>query len=125
VDCCALFLAAARTRVIDTSPAAFALMVENAHSPSEGQPSEKTSSGSICVPRFPWPRGDNSQVVLAVQLHSMKKCIALGVVAFAGLGYIHHYASARLEAMPKNPRGGPAEINAQHQLELKSETTLQ
>jgi hypothetical protein len=62
---------------------------------------------------------------LAVQLQSMKKWIALGVVAIAGLVYVHYYASARLGAMPKNPRGGPAEINAQHQLELKSETTVQ
>jgi hypothetical protein len=58
-------------------------------------------------------------------MESMKKWIALGVVAIAGLVYIHNYASARLEALPKNPRGGPAEINAQHQLELKSETALQ
>ncbi len=62
---------------------------------------------------------------LAVQLQSMKKWIALGVVAVAGLVYFHYYASARFEAMPKNPRGGPAEINAQQQLELKSETTVQ
>jgi hypothetical protein len=62
---------------------------------------------------------------LPVQFQSMKKWIALGVFVAAGLVYVHYYASARLEAMPKNPRGGPAEISAQQQLELKSETTLQ
>jgi hypothetical protein len=55
----------------------------------------------------------------------MKKRIAFGVVAIAGLVYVHYYASARLEAMPEQLRSSPAEINAQHQLELKSETPLQ
>jgi hypothetical protein len=64
-------------------------------------------------------------LLLAVGMQSMKKWISLGVVAIAGLVYIHYCGSARLEAMRKSPRGGPAEINAQHQLELKSETTLQ
>jgi hypothetical protein len=48
-----------------------------------------------------------------------------GVAAIASLVYVLYYSSAPLEAMPENPRGGPAEISAQHQLELKSETTLQ
>jgi hypothetical protein len=61
----------------------------------------------------------------AVQLRTMKKWIALGVVVIAGLVYVHYYASARLEAMPEKIRSSPAEINAQHQLELKSETPLQ
>jgi hypothetical protein len=64
-------------------------------------------------------------LLLAVELQSMKKWISLGVVAIAGLVYAHYCASPRLEAMPKNPRGGPAEINTQHQLELRSETALQ
>jgi arginine exporter protein ArgO len=64
-------------------------------------------------------------LVLAVQLLSMKKWIAFGVVAIAGLVHIHYYASVRLEAMPEGIRSSPAEINAQHQLELKSETPLQ
>jgi hypothetical protein len=53
------------------------------------------------------------------------KWIALGVTAIAGLVYVHYYASARLEAMPEKMRSSPAEINAQHQLELRSETPLQ
>jgi hypothetical protein len=56
---------------------------------------------------------------LGVQFQMMTKWIALGVTAIAGLVYVHYYASARLEAMPEKMRSSPAEINAQHQLELK------
>jgi hypothetical protein len=41
------------------------------------------------------------------------------------LVYIHNYASAQLEAMPKIYAAALAEINAHHQLEIKSETPLQ
>jgi hypothetical protein len=54
----------------------------------------------------------------------MKKWVVLAV-AVGGLVYIRYYQSARFEAMPEKIRSSPAEINAQHQLELKSETPLQ
>jgi hypothetical protein len=61
----------------------------------------------------------------SVQFRIMKKWIGIAAVAIGGLVYIHHSQSARIEAMPEKIRSSPAEINAQHQLELKSETPLQ
>jgi hypothetical protein len=55
----------------------------------------------------------------------MKKRVAFGAVAIADLVYIHCYASVRLEAVPETIRSSPAEVNAQHHLELKPETPLQ
>jgi hypothetical protein len=55
----------------------------------------------------------------------MKEWIGIAAVAIGGLVYIHYSQSARIEAMPEKIRSSPAEINAQHQLELKSETPLQ
>jgi hypothetical protein len=53
----------------------------------------------------------------------MKKLIAI-IVVIVGLVYIQH-ESARINTMPEKIRSSPAEINAQHQLELRSETPLQ
>jgi hypothetical protein len=54
----------------------------------------------------------------------MKKLIAI-IVAIAGLVYIQQYESARINTMPEKIRSSPAEINAQHELELRSQTPLQ
>jgi hypothetical protein len=61
---------------------------------------------------------------LALQFHTMKKLIAI-IVAIAGLVYIQRYESARINTMPEEIRSSPAEVNAQHELELRSETPLQ
>jgi hypothetical protein len=55
----------------------------------------------------------------------VRKWIGIAAVALGGLVYIHYSQSARIEAMPEKVRSSPVEINAQHQLELKSETPLQ
>jgi hypothetical protein len=78
-----------------------------------------------CDPYQQYIRSRSGELCLGGTIADMKKWIALGVVAIPGLVYVHYYASARLEAMPEKIRSSPAEINAQHQLELKSETPLQ
>jgi hypothetical protein len=55
----------------------------------------------------------------------MKKWIGIVGVVIAGLVYIHRYQSAGIEVMPEKIRSSPAEVNTQHELELKSETPLQ
>jgi hypothetical protein len=94
--------------------------------PRQGHPG-RTNSGAWCISSGGTGAGKAASMgfPLGVQFQMITKWIALGVTAIAGLVYVHYYASARLEAMPEKMRSSPAEINAQHQLELKSETPLQ
>jgi hypothetical protein len=83
------------------------------------------SGFSKLVPDRPPQVGKLPEFVLQVQFLIMKKWIGIAAVAIAGLVYIHRYESARIEARPEKIRSSPAEINTQHELELRSETPLQ